>query len=41
MLIFSFGDKSYFWNTMIVKEYYLDIIGKTWLQGGECRCVRR
>ena len=30
-LIFSFEDNSYLWNTMIIKEYYFDITGKTWL----------
>ena len=29
------------WNTVIIKEYYLGITGKTWLQGGECKCGRR
>lgn len=35
-LIFSFQDNPYFWNTVIVKEYYLDITGKRTSQCGEC-----
>ncbi|OWK15439.1 hypothetical protein Celaphus_00000475, partial [Cervus elaphus hippelaphus] len=27
-------DNRYFWNTVIIKEYYLDIPGKRGFQGG-------
>ena len=30
-LIFSFPENSYFWNTVIVKEFYHDITGMMWL----------
>ena len=35
-LIFSFWDNQYFWNTVVVKEYYLDITDKrgVCVQGG-------
>ncbi|XP_060994108.1 testis-specific Y-encoded protein 1-like [Dama dama] len=39
-LIFSFRDNPYFWNTVIVKEYYLDITGKRGSQGGVYRARR-
>ena len=32
-LIFSFRYQPYFLNTVIIKKYYLDITGKTWLLG--------
>ena len=34
--LISFRDNLYFWNTVIVKEYYVDISGKCGSQGGRC-----
>lgn len=38
-LIFSFRDNPYFLNSVIIKEYYLDITGKGGSRGDECGCA--